>query len=183
MERRWSDVLGTLGEDDANGELIDDNVEGDLLAEGGVEHELGRVRRVGEDEVGEREVVAEDELGLPATEEREAGSELDGELVLGDGDVRGGDVADFVPVVDLGGAEGNEIEDGADGRARSPLGALVVEARERALELGAVVLHVDVFGDGDVAPVRDLHFSHQFGDGQERLPMKQRLMRMGAQAC
>jgi hypothetical protein len=108
--RRCEYVLGTLGEDDADGELVDDGVEAELLTEGDVEGELGRVRGVGEDVVDEGKVITEGENGLPATKEREAGGELYGEFVLDDPHVRGGDVADFVAVVDLGRVEREQVD-------------------------------------------------------------------------
>ena len=44
---------------------------------------------------------------------------------------------------------------------------LVVEARERPLERGARVTHIEGLLDGNVAPVRDLNETRHVGDGQE----------------
>ena len=44
---------------------------------------------------------------------------------------------------------------------------LVVEARERPLECGARVTHIERLLDGNVAPVGDLDESRHIGDGQE----------------
>ena len=111
-------------------------------------------------------------MGPPAAEQRESGSELQIEGLIssfgaaGGAQIGGGDVADLVAVVDVGGERGQQGVDGLDGGGAALL-AHEVEAGEGAGEGGAVVGEVDALLHRDVAPVRELDGAQQAGDAQE----------------
>jgi len=109
-------LLRTLWKNDADGELVDDKISGQLLTEGGVENECRRVRRIMEDIAREGKVIAKGEAGLPATEEGETRDELNGKPFLSRSDDGGGDVADFISVVDVRREKREKMSDRANRR-------------------------------------------------------------------
>ena len=117
------------------------------------------------------EVISNSVSSFPSTEERESWSQLElyRIVLLGLGrhaKIRGRDVADLVSVVNARRAGWQEHLEGLHRRGAA-LTTHVLEARERADELGTSVKNVHGFFDRDVAPVRDFDESVELFDCQE----------------
>lgn len=126
-----------LGENDAHSvvfheELAEVAREGDLQAvvRGGVSGEEGV----------EGEVVSRVPVVLPASEEGEAGDDVEFEALSGGGEGGGGDVTDVITVVDVRGLSGEDLSELEDGGGAASRVSLEVDAGEVVLNFNVTII-------------------------------------------
>lgn len=100
--------LGSLREDNSHSVIINGNV---AHARGERNVEAVAAATVSAEVVGEGEVVSSVPVVLPSSEKRETGNNVELKTLGGDRERGGGDVANVITVVDIGGLEGEDLSD------------------------------------------------------------------------
>jgi len=162
--RGQPNVTGSLRQNNLDGGLIDGHIVVDVIDE--VHLQLVLVAIV-EHVLVRGHIVAQSVLRFPAAEEREARTQLQLDEVAHGVHVGGGNVAIGVAVIDTrcGCRQVGLVR--LEGGQSGPSFLLQIVARERALQLGPGVRHLNRLLDGNVAPMRYLQRTFQRIDGDE----------------